>query len=399
MPRLPAAPADVRLAAAWGRTIVSKKEEPHEKRLERILRDAEAETQDLVDLVVFVRSTPFNLESQPVEAVVKSFKSWWGGALPNPWRDMEDEDLAKAVWSASAATPMLDKAVASLGKSKTANAFMVTMVAVTVAARKEEERKEAERYRKEMMRRKGEEDETYRKRTKGYDGVPKSTLWSSRDGKMHEIPTDDPKYTEKVEDVEFDNHVWACERLDVEPLSRDKWKSERGKDTPDGWKASHLYSRATIGLESIPEKKKAVKEILDDYDGFKKRRLEDARMQNLYRINAGIEVDEKQRLVELIREEKGEDSLLDSILADFAPKWSAARMKTREDKATARAKERQKAERAESESARTYKDYVESKKKQGRRPMPEADWEARYKSARLLVAAWGRTIHDLDADG
>lgn len=380
MPRLPAIPIDVRLSAAWGRTILAaEKDEPHDKRLERVMRDAEAEPQDLVDLFVFVRSTPVNLANQPVEAVVESFTSWWGDALPKPWRDMDDEDLAAAVWSAAAAVPALDKV--DPGKSKTASAFLATMVAVNIAAKREEDRKKAEAYRKEQVRRKQESDDAYRPKAKH---KPSLTVYSQRDRKPHTIELGDPEYERKLDDVEYDNHTWASEELGVEPLPRDKWKSEQGKDTPDGWKATHM-----VAMVGRPDAKKQVDQILSDYEGHQRKERENSRLRNLARIDAKLRDDDRNRLEQLVREETDTAGLVEKVVSNFAPDWASGRAK-------ARAEERLKGETAERESARTYQDYLKAKKQRGGRPLTEDEWEARYKktAAAILSAAWGRTLRD-----
>lgn len=120
------------------------------------------------------------------------------------------------------------------------------------------------------------------------------------------------------------------------------------------------------GTKDEPHDKRLerVEAILDDHEGHQKKERENSRLRNLARIDAKLRDDDRSRLEKLVREETDSAGLVE------------------------------KGETAERESARTYQDYLRTKKQRGGRPLTEDEWEARYKKAAArLTADWGRPIN------
>ena len=451
------------LIAAWGRTIVAAKSDHitddldfkgHLDRLAKIGKENKLSPKDIGDLVAFLKMNPVSFSSQPQQAVVPTFKGWWGGVLPLPWRKMDDSDIAKAVWSVTALSPIFmglvqdmkekdgdgdgdgekgkktareydERAVTTLsamyGTGYTAQAIMLAETVDAIGSffkrpsKEEIEKKNKERLQEFRKRRKekAKEDpeyttpEGYKKNPKTGAWETKVSLWSFKDDKLVDFtltvhqPEHDhlgKAWSHSIKDLEYGNYEWACKEFDITPASKEEWQNPTRTD----FREDALYHSMVPDLANWTIKNvlsMAVKATEGDEKARESIRAEVKKIVDDYPAHKKVlekdylRAKRKNYLKEVIGDEETA-RIRQLIKEDKTPAtlWEKVFGDQGFGDKLMRAEKKVKEEKAVDESTRTYRDYVEAKKQRGGKPLSEEDWEIRYgkKASTDLITAWGR---------
>ena len=354
------------------------------KDLEKSLGDSGVYAEDFGDLVTFVVGLPFDMSSQPDKVLPTNFKMWWGGSLPLPWRDIATKDLTKFIRATHDLIPLVIAAATSTPKKgKTAGfrrrAFGIVVIAAAVAAANHRQDEDAARESAKKRRdEKAKQDSAYKPPA---NFEPSASFFSYKEGK--DITVKGKDLTGKLAEVAYGEYTWAAEKAGIKALDRDTWDESRkvkftnDPDTKDSEIASMAKSYEVGSLaRTVGEALKGgAKE--SDLKGIVEKKFaseaEDAKNRwNADRasfIKHELKGDDRNRLSEILSEERASTGGLEKFLGSFSADWADGKVKDRASK---------RQEKEQSDKSRTYADYVKARGKGGGKPMTKEEWENRY---------------------
>ena len=354
------------------------------KDLEKSLGDNGVTAEDFGDLVTFVVGLPFNMDNQPDKVLPTNFKAWWGGSLPLPWRDIDTKDLTRFIRATHDLIPMVVAAATSTPKKGKSAGFrrqasgLVVIAAAVAAANHRQNEDAAREAAKKRREEKAKQDSEYKPPA---NFEPSTSFFSYKEGKT--VTVKGKNLSDKVADVEYGDYTWAAEKAGVEALDRDTWNEARkvkftnDHDTKDAEIAAmtKAYQVGSLAL-TVGEALKGGAKDSDLKDIVKKKFAAEAdsakgrwNADRASFIKHELKEDDRNRLGELLHEERAAAGGLEKFLGSFSADWA-------DGKVMERATKRQ--EKEKSEKSRTYEDYLKTRNKNSGKPMTKEEWENRY---------------------
>lgn len=408
------------------RTIAAADKGDKVKALEKSFIENGVEAGDFGDLVSFVARQTYAFEGQPDKVLKDNFKQWWGGSLPLPWRRIEGKTLAKLLRDTYEVIPLALATVKDdepkgektkggeakkgggstkkAGFQRTAAAGFIVAIAAAATISNNQSSAAAASAQRSRQQAKAKGDSSY-----SYDDSADvgGSVYSNKDQKY--VKATGRGYEEKLSDVEYEDYLWAAEKIDMDVLSRKSWnKSRKGlfsgedadleADKTSVREAAVLRSVANIVgglLEKTPKigmsaLRKEVARVIPKLQSDAEFQLTSHR-QYMSKSSNRPSLEERKRLQAEIREARGNTRVGEDFLKSC---WEDHKKATERNKAlnsehgVKEAPKKQDEKKPESDrdkqrkqwQGRSYDQYLEDRegREQYGPPMSKEDWEARY---------------------